>query len=267
MSEPLLVLRASLAIYAECARDAFHGLMRNWIIIPWSIGLLIAAFLSMFLLGQFGDVGGMIAGLVVVALISYYYSWINAAAGKERLRFSSVLPFDWAIFFSLVGLTFVLWTISLLLGQAFAKSPELSWIPICFNLAIFILLNTLPEEVHEQRLDSFPALAAAFQFNKENWIEWYLPLVAILLPALLADWSITLVLVAGTDVLLPIFLPIKALNIALPTGALGSELILTVVLEGLLLCLGTWFMLFRTYLFRALSQGTRRRRIYQLKQR
>lgn len=252
------------AIYAESARSALMVLRRNWIILPASLALLIVWLVTLLILNEFGMVGAFMLGIIQIALISTYYAWISAAVDREKLTIPSMLKFDVGLFFSLIGVAFILSIADILFKQPFQNSLEYAWVPACAGLVVFILFNAVPEVVHHHRYDSLPSLASAFQFNKENWIEWYLPLVILIIPSIIVDWRATLVLVASTDVLLPISFLVKALNTALPSPYIDLGYLLRQIP---ILIAGTWFMFFRAYLFRELEHGTRRRRIYLMKNR
>ena len=70
---PLQLIRTTLLSYRGAAADATKGLKKNWIILPASIVAYMIFVVSMGLLAPFGFAGGLIAGLIHVALLSLYY--------------------------------------------------------------------------------------------------------------------------------------------------------------------------------------------------
>lgn len=240
----------------------------NWRIVIGSI----AAYFSFILLfgivfSPLGIVGQFLGGLLKLGLMTLYYGWLAAAIQKERLAFKSMLEFDWSIFFTLVGTGFVLWIIEYLLAP-FAKAEEGRAFYACAQLAIFLLLNALPEVILIQRLQGLNAIVTTSSFCQRNWIEWFIPLLILFAPLLISSPYEVLLIMSGSsffttppDPLLPPLVLVSYLgnylrSIAPALGIIGT--VLAVVIAN-------WFMLFRAALFSELSSGTRRKRMYEAK--
>jgi hypothetical protein len=129
---------------------------------------------------------------------------------------------------------------------------------LCVRLGLVLIFNAVPEVIHQRRYDGLTALIYAANFTRANWIEWFLPLLVLVLPVLIILPSYFLGVLASTEPLLPALVIVHSWE---PLGYYaGSVMSLT----GLVL--GNWFMLFRAQLFNELDGGSRRRMVYRAKQ-
>lgn len=257
-------IKGILAIYKDAAIEAARSLVRSWLILPASLFAYTAFAFLLSLVGGLGMAGGFIAGLGYIALLSFFYNWIAAAIRKEKITFRSLGEFDWSLFSSLISVGFVLW-IAHMLTDPLSMTPETHWLFACIELGIFILLNAIPEIVYIRRYESIAAIKYSFSFIKENWIEWFAPLIALLLPILLARPISVLTSLAGVnpfaaggDPLFParfIFSQTSSF-LAASIGSLGILFAIVVTV---------WFMLFRGFLFQKLDGTSRRQRTYKSK--
>ncbi len=259
-----LLIKGTLNIYLEASTQATKTLFRNWILIPVTLLAYFLFSLIFLSVSGLGIAGGFLAGFFYVAFLSFYYMWLSASVNKERLRLKNLLEFDWSLFSNVMSVGFILWIASMFV-RPFASTSETMWIYGCLSLAIFILLNPIPEIIYIRRYDRTYALTYSFNFIKENWIEWFLPLILVFLPLLLANPLGLLVSVAGVDgfssgpdPLFPARLIFSKILTYLNTS-LGSLAVLIAVI------LTNWFMLFRGYLFLKLDGSTRRQRAYRMR--
>jgi len=259
VSEISEFLKATLWIYGESVKSATQGIFRNWNIVLGSLGLYGVLLFASVLLQPLGMLGGLFLGVIQIALLTLYYSWLSQTVDKDKISWKGLLHFDFSLFFIVISVAFILSIGDLLFVQVLGKSEAMAWVPRVFSLIVFLVFNSLPEVIHQHRIESIPAFGKAFEFNKENWIEWHLPLLIFLSPILLISPMGALGLIVGAQVLLPVFVVMSATTVFLPDMAFITGLIT--------LFIGHWYMLFRAHLFKELESGTRRRRIYQMKQR
>lgn len=256
--------QALLILYRDCFVHAFKAFFRNWTAIIGSAILIltfsqVAPFFSV--LGMAGD---FLASLLAFLLLTIYYGWMAEAAEGRKLKLAELCSFDFSIFWSLMGVGFVLWIFSMLflspMVAAFPKEP----IGLMASLVLFIFLNPIPELIYQHRVDGFGGVKTAISFSIENWIEWFLPFVLLLLPWLTQNSFSALKALAKANPLIP-FGPILeacAVNLQLSGVPLSSF--------GLLLIgsiLAHFFMLFRGRLYIELGRGSRRQRLFQLQTR
>lgn len=254
MSDFALMVRATLALYADSARTASQALIKNWPILAGSIVLYLGLAVATALFSGAGVLGSFLTGLLQVAALSLYFGWLHEAGQRGRLDWKALGGFDVQLFFAIIGVSFVLW-IAQVLVSGFGQQGETVWIPMLVRLLIVVLLNSLPESVYVHRYDGLNAVRHAFDFTKRNWIEWYLPFVIIILPLGLFSWSFVVVSLSRAEPLLPTMLILYTPGFLLPGAGIIADLLGVVLLN--------WFMLFRGQLFIGLESGNRRKRVFQ----
>jgi hypothetical protein len=109
------------------------------------------------------------------------------------------------------------------------------------QLAVYILLNPVPELIYQTRSSGLELLSDSYNFIVENWLEWLLPNIVLT--------------VAGYFIL-------QVLSVM--AAGVPGPLQLFIVAVGMGLCL-TYFMIFRGFLFAELYGTTRRSRAYRYK--
>jgi hypothetical protein len=110
---------------------------------------------------------------------------------------------------------------------------------LLLRLALFLLLNAVPEMIYQGRASGLELIGASYNFIVENWIEWLVP---------------NLILFAAGYFFLDFF---QSLLFGLPAFV---QLFASAFMMGLLLA---YFMTFRGFLFSQLHGTTRRTRIYR----
>jgi hypothetical protein len=123
-----------------------------------------------------------------------------------------------------------------------------------YGLVVVVVLNALPEVLYRHRTDSLAAIQEAFDFTIKNWVEWFLPLALVLAPLLSYSLINALAILSGGFVLLPIQIAIISISTLLDEFALVGI--------ALAIIAGTWFMVFRGFLFNELALSSRRKRAF-----
>ena len=243
-----------LSVYKDCAVKASKDLIRNWVVFP---GIVVCFFIFQWILiasQPLGIAGGFLVGGTAVAFIGLYYSWIRRSIEGEKLTFKSLAQFESELFFQVMSIAFLFWIFLDLLLGSFTSSSGDATIRLVAQLSAFLMFNAIPEVIYQQRSEGVEGLVESFNFIKDNWIEWFVPLVVILGPPLLmlsSEYMITALAISQPLIPFHIILttwPFSPFSISL--GWMGS--ILDQV-PALLLCHG--FMLFRGYLFEAIQHG------------
>lgn len=231
-------------------------LVKNWTIVFTGIiysilgiivNMIIGLFMTSFVLSFFA---GLVSILAMSAFASnYLYLMFKIVKyGKFTLQdfkdgFTVYLRKIWTVFF-------IIWVVSLLLDLI--VMPILGGLlsrivmPIALNIIVyllgFILLNALPETIYQKHYSSADSFTYAFNFIKENWIEWFLPNIAFF----------TIIYFA----LRRIFIDILLLRI----GFLSALHIVEILVPILALAILSFAMIYRGVLFEILSTSTRRKR-------
>jgi hypothetical protein len=259
MEDLTLIVKATLEIYAECAKNASKGFVKNWIVPLASLGLILIFTLTAGMVGGLGMAGGFILGIILALFTAQYYSWLSGTVDKDKITYRDLVEFDAAMFFRVIGISFILFLVQFLTSPV-AANPESMPLMIIIYFFIVFAFNALPEVVYIQRYDSTLAYTEALKFTKENWIEWYLPYLVLLLPFML--------LVAYPAQLLIRFALVSPLFPGIIILETWTAVLIRYPYLGLLcgFMLSHWFMLFRGFLFKELSSGSRRRRVYRAKQ-
>ena len=95
-------------------------------------------------------------------------------------------------FWDVIGVGFVLWLPLMALDMGTQQNPNGPLISYAVMLLIFILLNPAPEIIYQVPHDSpLDVFKRAYDFVLENWIEWFLPMVVLLLPLVAAPGGLT----------------------------------------------------------------------------
>ncbi len=251
-------------IYFECLKKSLTLLSSCWLIIPATIASFMLLTVILGVTSGMGMAGGFIAGLFYIAFLTFFYSWVSQAVSKERIKFETLKEFDWSLFSALMSVGFVLWIINMLVSP-FASTQETAWVFASLSLGIFIFFNAIPEVIYVRRYESIDGLKYAFNFIKDNWVEWFIPFLILLAPLaigrpidFLASLSGADPFSAGADPLLPArFIFSQLLKILSPQfGFMGSVIALIITL---------WFMIFRGLLFLKLDGSSHRQRSYRSK--
>lgn len=250
-----LLAKVIMHSYWECARLATNGLIKNWRLLVGAVGAYVVFVISTSLLSPFGYGGLLILGLIHIALLSQYYSWVSETVQREKLKFENMLRFDYALFFNLISVAFLLSILEFFAAQLSRGIAD--WVPVLLRFGLVVVFNALPETVYIQRYESMQALQESMHFTIKNWIEWYLPFFIMLVPVLLVDPLIILSDLSSMHPLLTATTLIKVPSFIAP------ELGLIAVLVGVILA--NWFVLFRAHLFKELESGTRRMRMFNAK--
>lgn len=225
----------------------FTGLVYS--VISIILMFIITLFLSSFILRFFT---GIILFIAISAIISnYLYLLYNVVkVGKVTIQdfkdgFKAYLRKVYTIFFIgwIAGLVYGMFIMpilqNLLSGVVGARALN-----AIGSILLLIFLNPLPETVYQKHYSPMESIKYAFEFVKENWIEWFLPNV-ILLGALY--------LTTGTIIT----------NVFVYNIGFNFDFSLPNVLIYMLgQIIFSFTMIYRGILFNILSTSTRRKRLF-----
>ncbi|MGH7204969.1 MAG: hypothetical protein ACREI2_02035 [Nitrospiraceae bacterium] len=261
------ILRATLRLYQAAFRATAQSFTRCWIISVAVVifGALMVAATSVA--APLGILGGFILGAVNALLIGATLSLIEQAVrSSRRLAFRDIWESVGQYFWDVIGVGFVLWVPIMLLERGMASNPNGPFLAAAIFLFLFILLNPAPEVIYQLRRDSpLDVMRESYEFVIQNWIEWFLPLVAVLAPLGLSFFfgiSSRLGRGAGLDFFQVLILPFTLLTawfgyLGLP-DEVGRLLVLVFTPPAAVVML-----IFRGHLFAALYGSSRRQRLFQ----
>jgi hypothetical protein len=232
-------VQVTLWMYAVALRRSWEAVSKNWIVsfAPLAYGLILSATAS--IVAPLGLIAGFIIVLVSQACVSSGLYLIENIVRMGKTNFDDFVKGFTVYLWELVRISFILWIPLRVVSLALSGIPNGVLIYLFIQIALYVLLNPVPEFIYQTRASGIELLGASYNFIVENWIEWFVPNIALTLLAYLLLHTISL-LVFGLPGFARFF----------------------IVTFGLGLCL-TYIMVFRGFLFAELHGSTRRSRAYR----
>jgi hypothetical protein len=190
-----------------------------------------------------GILGGFLLGLASQACVSSGLHLIKNIIASAKADFDDFLKGFTIYLWDLLTIAFLLWIPLRLIGMALGSVPNGDLIFLMIQVALYILLNPVPEFIYQTRTSGLELLSASYNFIVENWLEWLLPNIIIT--------------VAGFFLLRLLYTVVWVLPFFIQWFIIAFGF-------GLYL---TYFMTFRGFLFAELHGTTRRSRMYKYKAR
>jgi hypothetical protein len=234
-------VQATLWIYAKALRRSWESLLKNWVVsfAPFAYAALLS--ILAFIVASLGIIGGLVLGLASQACISSGLHLIKNIVESDRADLKDFINGFTVYVWELLGIAFILWIPMRVLAMALASAPNGGLIFALIQIAIYILLNPIPELIYQTRASGLGLISESYNFIVENWLEWLLPNIVLT--------------IAG-------YLILNILN-AITTGLPGVVQVF-IIAVGMGLCV-SYFMIFRGFLFAELYGSTRRSRAYRYK--
>jgi hypothetical protein len=234
-------LHATLWLYRTALRRSWESLLKNWVVsfAPWAYAALLSVVAVV--VAPLGILGGLVLGVATQACISSGLYLIKNIVESGRANVRDFINGFTVYLWELLGIAFILWIPMRVLAMALESAANGGLIFTLIQIALYILLNPLPELVYQTRSSGVTLISESYNFIVENWLEWFLPNIVLT--------------IAG-------YLILQAFA-AVTTGLRGVvQIFITAV--GMGLCL-SYFMIFRGFLFAELYGSTRRSRAYRYK--
>jgi hypothetical protein len=237
------IVLATLWIYRVALRRTVELLGANLPVIFAPLGYSLILSAAATLLGPLGFVGGFIMTAVTAACASSALFVIENIVRMGKASFGDFTKGFSVYLWDIIGIAFILWIPMMLLREVAATTPQGAVVVFLFQLLLYVILNPVPELIYQTRASGVALLAASYEFIVENWIEWFVPNVAI---GIAAYW-----LLIGLDI---------------PASYLPTffSFFLLYSVFGLLLM---FLMIFRGLVFSELNGTTRRSRAYRYRAR
>jgi hypothetical protein len=226
-------------MYAAALRRSLEAVSKNWIVsfAPFAYGFILS--LSASIAAPLGLVGGIIIVLVSQACLSSGLYLIENIVRMGKTNFDDFVRGFSVYLWELVRISFILWIPLRIASIGLSGVPNGALIFLFIQIALYVLLNPVPEFIYQTRASGLELLGASYNFIVENWIEWFVANIAL---TLLAYFLLN---------------TLSVLAFSLPSFAQYF-----LVTFGLGLCL-TYIMVFRGFLFAELHGTTRRSRAYR----
>ena len=236
-------------LYQQTVSETWKRFQQNWWVafLPFVYGVvfLVAGMIA----APLGMLGGFLLGFVLALCTSSYLYYIAAVVDGNRMTLAD-LSESWRPYLNpVMTILFFFFVVQYTLTVLLSQTSGGGLVNLLINLALLIALNPIPEIIYQGRSDGFDMLQESVDFIRENGVEWFVPLLVLVLLSFLVPLPFaSLVLQSGT-LMFPSFTLFGSL-----TGILWATL-------SALLFYG--LMVFRGLLFRALSGSTRRQRLYR----
>ncbi|HJT20267.1 MAG TPA: hypothetical protein VJ746_07340 [Nitrospira sp.] len=263
------MVTATLELYRTALKKTWQSLLRGWITMVAVVGFVVILAVAAQFAAPLGIAGGFLLGAVNALLVGATLSLIEQSVSFARgLTVQDVFESFGHYFWDVISVGFVIWLPLMALDMGTQSNPYGQFLSYAVLLLMFLLLNPAPEVIYLTRHDSpLDVIKSAYEFVMENWIEWFLPVVLLLIPILLSPMGVRSVFSlssragrgAGLDFFQILVLPFTILGSWL--DYLGFSVTLTWYLTLFFTPpLAVAMLLFRGHLFALLSRSSRRQR-------
>lgn len=234
-------LKATLWVYRIACKRSAELVRENWAVVfapfAYSVFLSVAA---VFLL-PFAVVGWMLFLLAVDACLSSALHLIENIVNSRKANVNDFFKGFTVYLWEIVRISFILWIPMMVVRSVLAETPNGAVIYLFIQMALYIILNVVPELMYQSRASGIEILGASYQFIIENWPEWFAPNILIML----IGWGV-----------------MRILDPLATTFSTPVYVFVMVSFVGLFL---TYLMIFRGLLFSELNGSNRRSRVYRHK--
>lgn len=223
---------------------------KNWVLVFTGLAytllnMLLFLVLSYIFQGVLYVMAGFVAAIVGASLISNYLYLLFNIVEYNKITIQDFKDGFKVLIWKVYGVFFIAYMaqflLSMVIGPIGGSGVDIGSM---LSLLVLIALNPLPETIYQKHYSPFESISYAFEFMKDNWINW-------LLPNILFHFLLYLV---TNQLLTNIFA--THLNFRLDFSPRGVLL----YFAGQLLF--SFIMIYRGHLFKILSTSNRRKRIY-----
>lgn len=174
MSSPLVLIKITAQIYKKVLFSSFLQCLSGWRIVFFH-------FLGLIFLGIFYSivkspdlVSSIIRGLVTSYFVSLYLSTVRGVVRRDSFSFRHVFHEALDIFSPILSIYFFLMLIGFVL-----KALNNSFIFLAFSVLFSVLANPILEILYLRGGAALEMLGESIEFVKENFIEWFMPIIII----------------------------------------------------------------------------------------
>ncbi|WP_282926170.1 hypothetical protein [Helcococcus kunzii] len=181
-------------------KEAFTETLKKLKFVPILAMILfvfkIAEFYILFALTGYNQASSFILGFVraavSIAFLSALISFLADIVIYNRLDFNNFLNRFSEYFSPLMNTYFIIFLIEMVVNMLFGALPRV--ISLIISIALLVLQSPLYEEVYLGNTYGMDAVYSAFDFIKENFLQWLPVLIAyVLIEYVFSFWSIIMV--------------------------------------------------------------------------
>lgn len=260
-----------LEVYRQALKATGRSLRVSLIAMAALVVFAFLFALAARLAAPLGIAGGFLLGAVNALLVGATLKLVEQSLGAMRtIQMRDVMDSFGQYFWDVISVGFVLWLPMMALEMGVQANPYGQFLSSAVLLLAFLLLNPAPEVIYQIRHDSpLDVFKSSYEFVMEHWIEWFLPLVVLLLPVVMSPSGLQEFVAisgrvgrgAGLDFFQILILPFTLLGGWLTYIGIHPEI------QWLLVLLLTppvamAILLFRGHLFALLHGSSRRQRLF-----
>lgn len=248
------ILRDVFYTNKRVAKKAAISLGKNWPIIFTGLFYFIATSVVSMVSRGFWILGGLISIIATSALISSYLYLLNVILRRGKFDFEDFkdgftvyLRKLWTILF----MGYVAMLILSLVSPILINTIGAAAVNMIIITLSFILFNPIPEATYQKYYDPWETITYTVEFVRENWIEWFIPNIALLAIFYFMPGP-SLNILSFISNVFNYFISFNSFNIS----------IIGFVIYLLSQIWFSYFMIYRAYLFEELTTSNRRKRLF-----
>jgi len=165
----LVTLKTYQQVFARAGRLA----AKNWRVLgsvfAYAAIMSVTAWLSELL----PLVGGFVLSLVRAACFASFLYLVEMIVRTSKVTLDDFRRSFGAYLWDVVGITFVLWIFFWFATPMLLQLPQGEIIFLCVKIAVFVLLNAVPELIYLGHCSALALLHESYEFIAANWIEWF----------------------------------------------------------------------------------------------
>lgn len=166
-------LTVTLGMYRAVLRRAALLTSKNWYVASVVFVYAAAMHLASAVAGWLGLLGGVVVSLASAACLGSFLSLIEMVVRTGRVSSEDFVRSAGAYVWDVVGVTFLLWLVFVLVTPVLAPMPQGRGIMLGLQIVLYVLLNAVPELIYLGRCSPVDLVTQSAAFIGENWIEWF----------------------------------------------------------------------------------------------
>ena len=167
---------ATLDIYKKAFVKSFILTLQSWKLVFFHLILLLVVGIAGGLIHSNDIVSGLIRGFITSYMISVYFASIQCAVQNEKASFKDYCNYGFQILSHVISVFFALMIVDLIL-----KTMRMDFLNYVVAILFSVLCNPLPEIIYLREGSVGEMIYTSYEFVKENFIEWFLPIILIVL--------------------------------------------------------------------------------------
>ncbi len=172
-------IKATLWIYRIAVKRSAQLVRENWVVVFAPLAYIVFLSVADIFLIPFGLVGGLLLLLASNACMSSGLHLLENILNSRKADFNDFLKGFTVYLWEIVRISFILWIPMMLVSSALYQTPNGDIIIMFIQIALYIILNAVPELIYQSRASGVEILVASYHFIIENWPEWFAPNIII----------------------------------------------------------------------------------------